>query len=132
MSSRVVLFDGVCNLCNGSVEFIIARDPGAHFHFAALDSAAARRVLGECEIEVALPDSVILVERGQVFTRSTAALRIARRLRFPWPLVSASIIVPRPVRDMLYDLIARHRYSWFGKKDACMLPTPELRTRFLE
>jgi len=129
--NNVVLFDGVCNLCNGTVQFIIARDPGAKFRFAALESEAAQRVLRECGVSGSLPDSVALIEQGQLYTRSTAALRIARRLRFPWPLIFALVIVPRPLRDRVYDWIARHRYRWFGKRDACMLPTPELRTRFL-
>src|ERR1017187_9056949 len=123
----VVLFDGVCNLCNRSVQFIIARDPAAYFRFAALGSEAAQRLLGESVLRGPLPDSVALIERGRVYTRSAAALRIARRLRFPWPLVCALIVVPRPLRDQVYDLIARNRYRWFGKRDACMMPTPELR-----
>ncbi len=131
MDDAVVLFDGVCNLCNASVQFIIARDPGARFRFAALDSDAARGLLSECGISGALPDSVALIERCIVYTQSSAALRIARRLRFPWPLMYALIVVPRPLRDAIYDLIAQNRYGWFGKRDACMVPTPELRSRFL-
>jgi predicted DCC family thiol-disulfide oxidoreductase YuxK len=130
-SHDVVLFDGVCNLCNGSVRFIIARDPAAHFHFAALQSETARRLLTEARHIGRLPDSVALLQGGHVYTRSTAGLRIARRLRFPWPLLYGFTIVPRPLRDAVYDLIARNRYRWFGKRDACMLPTPELRSRFL-
>jgi predicted DCC family thiol-disulfide oxidoreductase YuxK len=127
----VVLFDGACNLCNGSVQFILARDPGAYFRFAELGSEAARRVLGESVMSGPLPDSMALIEHGRVYTRSAAALRIARRLRFPWPMIFALIAVPRPLRDLVYDLIARHRYRWFGKRDACMVPTPTLRARFL-
>jgi predicted DCC family thiol-disulfide oxidoreductase YuxK len=127
----VVLFDGVCNLCNGSVLFIIARDRSDLFRFAALDSEAARLLLRECGITGALPDSVALIERGAVYTRSSAALRIAKRLRFPWPLMYAFIVVPRSLRDSVYDLIAHHRYGWFGKRDTCMVPTTELRSRFL-
>jgi predicted DCC family thiol-disulfide oxidoreductase YuxK len=121
----------VCNLCNGSVSFIVARDPAAHFHFAALQSEAAQRLLRESGVHGNLPDSVALVEHGRVYTRSTAALRIARKLRFPWPVFYALIVLPRWLRDAGYDLIARHRYRWFGKRDACMMPTPELRRRFL-
>jgi len=127
----VVLFDGVCNLCNGTVQFIIARDPGARFRFAALESDAARRMLTECGVQGPLPDSVALVEGGKVYTRSSAAVRIARRLRFPWWGLYALVVVPRPLRDALYDYVARHRYRWFGKREACMMPTPELRSRFL-
>jgi predicted DCC family thiol-disulfide oxidoreductase YuxK len=118
-------------MCNAFVQFIIARDPAEHFRFAALESEAARRVLGEVAARGPLPESVALIDQGRVYTRSTAALRIARRLRFPWPLTYALIVAPRPLRDLIYDAIARHRYRWFGKRDACMVPTPELRKRFL-
>ena len=127
--SPVILFDGVCNLCNGFVQFVIARDPGARFRFAALQSDSARRLLDGLG---AVPDSVVLVDGGRVYTRSAAALRIARRLPFPWSLAQALIVVPRPLRDWVYDRIARHRYRWFGRKDVCMIPTPDLRARFLE
>jgi len=118
-------------MCNRSVQFIVARDPAAHFRFAALGSEAAQRLLGESVLTGPLPDSIALIEHGRAYTRSAAALHIARRLRFPWPLVSALIVAPRPLRDLVYDLIARNRYRWFGKRDACMVPTPELRKRFL-
>ncbi len=127
----VVLFDGVCNLCNSSVQFIIARDPSARLRFATLSSPAAQRLIEQSDARAPLPDSIVLMDQGRAYTRSTAALRIARRLRFPWPLLYAFIIVPRPLRDLIYDFIARHRYRWFGKRDACMMPTPELRARFL-
>ena len=125
------MFDGVCNLCNRFVQFVIVRDPGARFRFAALESPAAQRLLGSHETADALPDSILLVENGRVLTRSSAALRILRGLRFPWPLAFAFIVVPRPLRDWLYDLVARHRYRWFGRSDACMIPSPELRARFV-
>lgn len=131
VDGAVALFDGVCNLCNGSVQFIIARDPKARFRYATLDSEAARRMLGESGVSGPLPDSVALIEKGIVYTRSSAALRIAKGLRFPWPLLFALIVVPRLIRDAAYDVIARHRYAWFGKRDSCMMPTPELRSRFL-
>jgi predicted DCC family thiol-disulfide oxidoreductase YuxK len=125
---RVVLFDGVCNLCNGAVQFIIKRDPAASFRFSALQSAGARRLLG------ARPtvDSIVLLEGERIYAKSAAALRIARGLRFPWPLLYVFWLVPRPLRDWVYDGVARHRYAWFGKRDSCMLPTPELRQRFLD
>src|ERR1017187_4059456 len=124
----VVLFDGVCNLCNGAVRFILARDPAARFRFASLQSDAARRLLGDS----APSETIVLLEAGKTCTKSTAALRIARGLRLPWPLLYAFIAVPRPLRDLVYDWVARHRYRWFGKRDTCMLPTPELRERFME
>ena len=131
MRHPVILFDGVCTLCNGAVQFVIKRDPGGYFRFAALDSAAARTILAECDV-INLPDSVVLIEDGQVYTRSTAALRIARRLSFPWPMLSVLRIVPRALRDWIYDIIAQHRYQWFGRRDVCMVPTAELKARFLE
>ena len=127
----VVLFDGVCNLCNGAVRFIIRRDPRSVFRFASLDSAAARSLLGDAPGSGRLPDSMFLVEDGRVSSRSTAVLRIARRLRWPWPLAYAFIAVPRPVRDWAYSVIARNRYRWFGRRDQCEVPTPELQARFL-
>jgi predicted DCC family thiol-disulfide oxidoreductase YuxK len=130
--SPVILFDGVCNVCNGFVQFVIARDPGARFQFAALQSDSARRLLARVDGLGQVPDSVVLVDRGRVYTRSSAALRIARGLPFPWSLARALIVVPRPLRDWVYDRVARHRYRWFGRKDVCMVPTPDLRARFLE
>jgi predicted DCC family thiol-disulfide oxidoreductase YuxK len=127
----VVLFDGVCNLCNGSVRFIIERDPRARFQFAPLQSPVADRLIGARVDRASLPDSIVLVDDGRLYVRSSAALRIARGLRFPWPLAWVFIVVPRPLRDWVYDLIARHRYAWFGRRDECMVPTPQIKDRFL-
>ena len=127
----VVLFDGVCNLCNGFVQFVVQRDPGARFQFASLGSAAAERVLKGAPAPALLPDSIVLVEGGKVFTQSTAALRIARRLTFPWPLAYSLIAIPRPVRDWAYTAVAQRRYRWFGRRETCMVPGPGLRDRFL-
>ena len=131
-----ILFDGVCNLCNIWVGMVIRRDPAARFRFAPLQSEAARNLLAD--VAAPLPDSIVLVEPGKgdgggarVSTRSTAALRISRGLRFPWPLLYGLIVVPRPLRDWAYGLIARNRYRLFGKRETCMVPTPELRSRFL-
>lgn len=123
-----VLFDGVCNLCNASINFIIDRDPKAYFRFAALQSDAAKQ-LGETV--TGDPDSIILIEDGKRYDKSTAALRIARRLSGVWPVLYMGIILPRPLRDVIYRFIARNRYKWFGKSDACRLPSPELKARFL-
>jgi predicted DCC family thiol-disulfide oxidoreductase YuxK len=128
-----VLFDGVCNLCDASVLFIIDRDPAGHFAFAPLQSAEAEQLLaerGEAGAGAAL-SSLLLVEGERVYRRSTAALRIARRLSGAWPLLYAFVVVPRPVRDAVYDWVARNRYRWFGRQEACRIPTPELRGRFL-
>ncbi len=127
----MILFDGVCNLCNGLVQFVIARDPARRFRFASLQSDVAQRRLEGAGIAADVPDSIVLLEEGRLFTRSTAALRIARRLRFPWSLAFALIVVPRPLRDWVYSLVARNRYRWFGRRETCMIPTPELEERFL-
>lgn len=128
----LVLFDGVCPLCTGVVRFVVDRDPGHRFQFGALQSAPARRVLDLHDMSHPLPDTIVLVEEGKVFTRSTAALRIARRLTFPWPLTAALLAVPLPLRDWIYERVARHRYRWFGRRDHCMVPTPALRSRFID
>jgi predicted DCC family thiol-disulfide oxidoreductase YuxK len=128
----LVLFDGVCNLCNGSVQFIIDRDPRGYFLFAALQSATALPALERCARGPATLDSIVLVEGGRCFTRSSAALRIARRLSGLWPALYLGMVIPRVVRDSIYDFIARHRYRWFGRTETCRIPTPELRTRFLD
>ena len=129
--SGTILFDGVCNLCNGFVRFVIARDPAAHFRFAALSSDAATKLLADAGVLGAIPDSIVLVEDGRVYFRSDAPLRIARGLTFPWPLFAAFFVVPRFVRDRVYDFIAARRYRWFGRRDICMVPTPDLKQRFL-
>ena len=128
----MILFDGVCNLCNGFVQFVIERDLDSRFQFGALQSAAARRVLDQHHASSPLPDSVVLVEEGRVFTGSTAALRIVRRLRFPWPLAASLLLIPRPLRDWIYAGVARRRYRWFGKREHCMVPTPALQSRFID
>jgi predicted DCC family thiol-disulfide oxidoreductase YuxK len=129
--SATILFDGVCNLCNGFVQFVIARDPGARFRFAALQSDAAASLLRDAGAIAPLPDSIVLVEDGRLHFRSDAALRILRGLRFPWPLAYGFVVLPRFVRDRVYDLIAAHRYRWFGRRESCMIPTPDLERRFL-
>lgn len=131
-ADTVILFDGVCHLCQGAVKFIIKRDPRGIFHFASLQSAAADRLLEGKTPEGGFLNTIVLVEDGVHYTRSTAALRIARRLRFPWPLMYLFIVIPRPLRDAVYGWIAANRYRWFGKDDACMMPTPDIRKRFLE
>ncbi len=131
-ASSIVLFDGVCNLCNGAVQFIIHRDPGGRFAFASLQSAAGQARLRQFELSTDAFDTFVLVEGGKAYTRSTAALRIARQLPGAWRLLYALMIVPRPVRDWVYGLVARNRYRLFGRRDACLIPTPELKAKFLE
>ena len=126
-----ILFDGVCNLCNGFVQFVIRRDPQARFRFAALSSEPAMRLLQEVGALSQVPDSIVLVQDGTLYFRSDAALRIARGLTFPWPLLSVFRVVPRFVRDGVYDFIAARRYRWFGRREVCLVPTPDLKRRFL-
>lgn len=131
----VILFDGVCNLCNGAVQWLIERDPEAHFRFAALQSAAAASLLRTRLPEDwagSLPDSIVLVDEAGVHVESDAALRIARLLPRPHRWLSWSRVLPRFFRDPVYRFVARNRYRWFGERDACMVPTPELRERFLD
>jgi predicted DCC family thiol-disulfide oxidoreductase YuxK len=132
MMRPVILFDGLCNLCAGSVRFVLERDPAGVFDFASLQTDAARALLSESGAPPDLPDSVVLVDGDGIHVRSEAALRIAARLRTPWPLLSVFRILPRALRDAAYDFVARHRYRWFGKRDACLVPTPALRARFLD
>lgn len=128
----VLLFDGVCNLCNGAVRFVIRRDRAARFRFAALQSRSGQALLRRFALPQAELETLVLVEGTRAFTRSAAALRAARRLDGAWPLLYALMVIPRPVRDAVYDFVARRRYRWFGRRDECMVPTPELRARFLD
>ena len=127
----IVLFDGVCNLCNGSVQFLLKRDPEGRFRFASLQSDAGRRLMAEHGLAVDSLSSVLLIEGGRVWQESSAALRIARHLPGAWKLLRVFAAVPRPLRDAVYRWIARNRYRWFGKTETCWLPTPELKARFL-
>lgn len=127
----VVLFDGVCNLCNGSVQFILKRDPQARFRFASLQSDAGRSLLQEHGLDPEALSSVVVIDGGQAWRESSAALRIARYLPGGWKLLRIFTLVPRPLRDAVYRWIARNRYRWFGKMETCWLPTPELKGRFL-
>lgn len=126
----IVLFDGICNLCNGSVTFIMDRDPEGYFRFAPLQSDVAQDLLRDSAKSKSL-SSLVLLEGGQCYSRSTAVLRIARRLRGGWPLLYFLIILPRPIRDYLYSWVASNRYRWFGKTETCQVPTPERISRFL-
>lgn len=130
MQHPVVLFDGVCNLCNSSVTFIIRHDPKGLFRFAPLQSEHGERLLKGFK-ERPKGDSVVLILDDQYFVKTSASLRIAVRLSGLWPLMGIFLIIPAFLRNPVYDLIARYRYQWFGKRESCMIPTPELRSRFL-
>lgn len=128
----VVLIDGVCHLCQGITKFLITRDRSARLKFASMQSETGQRLLSEGGLPQDSFNSFVLIEDGHYYTCSTGALRLARLLPFPWPLLYAFIIIPRFLRDALYNLIARNRYRWFGKDEACMIPTKEIRERFLD
>jgi predicted DCC family thiol-disulfide oxidoreductase YuxK len=130
-ANPIVLFDGVCNLCNGSVQFILRHDPAARFRFASLQSPVGQELLTRFGMDPKLLDSVVLVEGDRWFKESDAALRIARGMSGGWKALAVLGVIPRPIRDAAYRLIARNRYRWFGKQETCWLPTPELRGRFL-
>ena len=128
---QIILFDGECNFCDSSVQFIIKRDPRGHFKFASLQSALGT----EIREKFATPedmDSLILVEDNQIYYKSTAALRIAKELNGLWKYCYIFRFVPRPVRDAIYDVVAKNRLKWFGTKESCMLPSPEVRSRFIK
>lgn len=127
----VILFDGVCNLCTASVQFVIRHDQRKVFVFAALQSENGKRLLSDYHLPENDLLSIILIEDNKIYLRSTAALRIAKRLRGLWPLLYGFIIMPKLLRDGIYNYIAKKRYKWFGKQTVCMVPTPELRARFL-
>lgn len=129
----VVLFDGVCNLCQGSVQWMIARDKAERLRFASLQSEAGKKLLAQHGIDAPEgdPDSILFVEAGKVYDRSEAVLRMSRHLSLPWRLGGVFLVLPRFLRDPLYKYIARNRYRWFGKTEVCWMPTPALRQRFL-
>lgn len=127
----IVLFDGVCNFCNASVNFVIERDKAGYFKFAPLQSEVGEVLIAKHGIDTSKTDSIIVVENDRAYTHSSAALRIAKRLDGFWSSSYALIVVPKPIRDFFYRLFAKHRYRLFGRQDACMMPTPEIRARFL-
>ena len=131
-SGSVVLFDGVCNLCNGCVRFILNRDTGGVFRFAALQSEISKNILKKSGLTTDGLDTFILVEGEKCYVRSEAALRVARRLGGAWGLLYVFIIIPRSLRDYVYGIVVRHRYEWFGKRPECMVPGPGDQERFLK
>ena len=130
---KVILFDGECKLCNGFVNFVVPRDPKRRFQFAYLQSPAGERLSQKFGIQASDLKTIILIERDErAYTKSTAVLRIVKYLWRLWPLLYVFIIVPRCIRNWVYDWIARNRYQWFGKFDQCQVPTPDVEDRFLD
>ncbi len=130
-ANPIILFDGICNLCNGAVQFIIKHDPEKKFLFTSLQSEAGQQLLKEYKLPSENFNSFLLLQDDTILSKSTAALKVARQLKSAWKLLYIFIIVPKFIRDALYSYIATNRYKWFGKKDDCMIPTPELQARFL-
>ncbi len=131
MEPSILLFDGVCNFCNDAIRFLIPRDPRGRLRFAALQSDTGAEIQRRFGLDPADLDSVVFVEGARCHTKSGAVLRVARHLSGAWPLLAALLVIPRPLRDWAYDRFAERRYRWFGRSDACLVPTPELRERFL-
>ena len=131
-NKKLILFDGVCNLCDASVQYIITIDQNDLFRYAALQSDIGQKVIEEFSINTDKTDSVLLYsEENGISYKSTAALKIASKLGFPVNLMSVFLVVPTFIRNWVYDYIAKNRYKWYGKKDECMIPTPELKSKFL-
>jgi len=130
---KIILFDGVCNLCNGFVQFVIKRDKQDIFRYASLQSEVGQQLISERGIDTKNIDSVVLIEPGiAYYIKSDAALQIGTNLKGYSTISKLLNLIPRGLRNIIYDLIARYRYTWFGKKDQCMVPTPESKAKFLE
>ena len=127
----VLLFDGYCNFCSSTVQFIFEHEKNNRLHFASLQSETGRELLKHYNIDPEKTDSLVLIENNQAYVKSSAALRLARYLKALYPLLFGFIIIPPFLRNLVYDYIARHRYKWFGKSESCMLPDKQLATRFL-
>ncbi len=130
-NKNIILFDGICNLCNSSVQFIINRDKKDQFLFSSLQSDASQQILLQNNLENLDFKTILLIENGKVYSKSTAILRIAKQLSGLYPVFYGFIIIPKPIRDFFYTIISKNRYKWFGKKDSCMIPTTKLKAKFL-
>lgn len=129
---KIILFDGICNLCNGSVIFVLEREKKPIFLFASIQSEAGKELLEWCGLPSDYNQAVVLIDNGRIYLGSTAALKIGKELIFPWSILSLiGLMVPKIIRDWMYSLIANNRYRWFGKREICMVPTERLTTRFV-
>jgi predicted DCC family thiol-disulfide oxidoreductase YuxK len=130
-NQRIILFDGVCNLCSAMLNFVYANDKKALFKFAWVQSESGKEILEWCGLPTDFYDTMVYIENGKPYFKSTAFLKVARSLCFPWPFLSSGLIVPKFIRDWLYDRIALNRYKIFGRKEQCLLPSGKLTKRFL-
>ena len=128
---QIVIFDGVCNFCNGSVNFIIKRDPGAVFAFTPRQHRCGQALIQKYKVPELAADAIVLIKDGRCYQRTDAVLEIAKDISGLWFLLRVFKIVPRPLRDYFYDLFARNRYRLFGKRDSCMIPAPDVLSRFI-
>lgn len=128
---KIILFDGVCNLCNSSVQLVLKNDKKDTFRLAALQSDVGKKLSAKHGIDTSQTDSIILIDSDTCYTKSTAALKIAKHLSGAYPLLYGFMIVPKFIRNIVYDYIAKNRYKWYGKQESCMIPTPALKSKFL-
>ena len=128
----ILLIDGLCDLCGHAVAFTVKRDPKKQFLFASLQSNTGQKLLSQHDLPASDFKSFVLIEEDKVYTKSTAALKFFKKLSGLWPLLYVFIVLPKPIRDFFYDIVAENRYRWFGRRDQCLVPTPELKGRFLE
>lgn len=131
LNYKIVLFDGECNLCDRSINFIIAKDKKDAFRFATIQSDAGRSLLEQYQLDLNTSDSVLLIDKNRLFEKSTALLKIIRSLSGAYPLLYILIFLPKCFRDLFYDLVAKNRYKWFGKKDSCVIPRTDIEYKFL-
>jgi predicted DCC family thiol-disulfide oxidoreductase YuxK len=129
--NAIILFDGVCNFCNAAINFVLKQDKKGVFRFAPLQSEAGQRLLKQYNLSTAEFDSFVLIDNGKIYKKSSASLRVMNKLPWYWKEAQLLRLIPTPFRDAIYDFIAKNRYKWFGKKEQCMIPTPEMRNRFL-
>lgn len=127
----ILLFDGYCNLCNGSVNFILKRELKKNIRFCSMQSAAGKRVLAHFGLPESYSETLVVIENGKVYLGSTAALRVSKKLRGGWPLLYFFILIPKPIRDWIYLRIGKNRYVWFGRRNSCRMPTAAEKSRFL-
>jgi len=132
LPQRLILFDGVCNLCNSAVQYVIRHDKKGRFKFASLQSETGKKIISEFNLPPNDPDSFVLIQNNQAFIKSTAAIKVAKQLDGVIKILYGFIIVPVFIRDVVYDFIAKYRYRWFGKRESCMIPAPSLESRFLK